>query len=415
MELRKVFISLECLFAYIVCQEEVTFYIALQSCRVKFTPEEDMLLGLDLFSGVGGISYALKDIVKPIAYCDWEEEARLVLRARMESGHIPRAPICEDVRNLNKAWLRKASGKKPDCVLAGFPCVGFSSAGSRAGFENEESALFFEILRIVDEFPSVKLLFLENVPGVVKNGLDIIAGELCVKRGFKLRWTLMSACEVGAPQKRRRWYAIAYRGTAALAKLGWNDLYDKQIPHKWDLKRAPVRMVAKKPYKRTARHRLLGNSVVPAAIRWGYKFLSSKEAEDSLRPTLHKPSHGEVEATGKTLVWRKLTARKKTHVPDFKLVFDPAVYKAPAHAVRTEKTITKVQYARTFATPTTSYHATFFLTPRNKLMLATQLRFERNTPDHLRGAFVNVAFVEWLMGYPVGFSDDLSKKIKIIS
>lgn len=367
------------------------------------------MYGLDLFSGVGGISYAIKDIVTPIAYCDWELEARKVLQARMRSGHIASAPICEDVRKLDKAWVRKnCAGRKPECILAGFPCVGFSTAGSRAGFENEESALFFEILRIIDDFPSVRMLFLENVPGVVKNGLDVISKELCKKRGFNLRWTLASACEVGAPQKRRRWYAIAYRGNEMPA-LKWDPKYDSVLPHKWDLKRAPIRMVPKKPYNRTARHRLLGNSVVPAAIRWGYQYLSmkSKESERTV-PSGHCPPHGAIVKEGSVWVVKAFRNREREGVncPDFKLVFDPKLYVAPPNAVRTDKTITTVQHAKTFATPTTSYHATYFLTPRNKMMLATQLRFERNTPDHLRGAYVNVAFVEWLMGYPIGFTLD---------
>lgn len=366
-----------------------------------------VLLGLDLFSGVGGIAYAIGDVVKPVAYCDWEVEARDVLAARMRSGHIPQAPICNDVRELTPQWLKKhaGSGVKPDAIMAGFPCVGFSTAGSRKGFENEESKMFFEILRIIDDFPSVKVLFLENVPGVIKNGMGVIAQELCKKRGFNLMWTLMSACEVGAPQKRRRWYAIAYKGNKKPV-LGWNQEYEKRLPSTWNLKRAPVRMVLKKPHNRIARHRLLGNSVVPAAIRQGYKNLTAPgiKLKASASGKIH--AHGAILQDAKTQKWvmYKHAVPMRVKCPDFKLAFNPTLYEAPPNAVRTDKTLTTIQHAKVFATPTTSYHATYFLTPRNANMLATQLRFEINTPNHLRTGYTNVEFVEWLMGYPIGFT-----------
>jgi hypothetical protein len=36
--------------------------------------------------------------------------------------------------------------------------------------------------------------------------------------------------------------------------------------------------------------------------------------------------------------------------------------------------------------------------------LGTFLRFERNTPDEIRGMRTNPTFVEWLMGFPDGWT-----------
>lgn len=49
-----------------------------------------MLNGLDLFSGIGGISLALEPWVRPIAYCENDKYAQGVLLSRMSCGDIPK-------------------------------------------------------------------------------------------------------------------------------------------------------------------------------------------------------------------------------------------------------------------------------------------------------------------------------------
>ena len=52
-----------------------------------------MLNGLDLFSGIGGITLALAPWVHPIAYCEIDRYAQSVLLSRMADAAIPTAPI----------------------------------------------------------------------------------------------------------------------------------------------------------------------------------------------------------------------------------------------------------------------------------------------------------------------------------
>jgi site-specific DNA-cytosine methylase len=68
-----------------------------------------MLYGLDLFSGIGGISEALKDYVRPVCYCENDPYAAGVLFSRMLDGSISRAPIFPDVRRLNKKILGRCA------------------------------------------------------------------------------------------------------------------------------------------------------------------------------------------------------------------------------------------------------------------------------------------------------------------
>lgn len=73
--------------------------------------------GLDLFSGIGGISYALREYIKPIAFCEIDAYCQGVLLSRMATGDIERAPIRDDIRTLNG----KEFGGAVDIIVGGFP------------------------------------------------------------------------------------------------------------------------------------------------------------------------------------------------------------------------------------------------------------------------------------------------------
>lgn len=81
--------------------------------------------GLDLFSGIGGITLALSEWVRPIAYCEIDKYAQAVLISRMSDGLLPAAPICTDVRKLDGRAFRGLV----DIIYGGFPCQDLSVAG----------------------------------------------------------------------------------------------------------------------------------------------------------------------------------------------------------------------------------------------------------------------------------------------
>jgi len=161
--------------------------------------------GLDLFSGIGGLTVALQDWVKPVAYCEIEQYARAVLLSRMSEGELPVAPIWDDVQTLKKEHVPVTI----DIIYGGFPCQDISAAGRREGIqEGNRSGLFFEIMRLADEFKP-RYLFLENVPNIRTKGLDVVLKEL-TERGYDCVWTVLSAAEVGALHVRKRWWLLAY-------------------------------------------------------------------------------------------------------------------------------------------------------------------------------------------------------------
>lgn len=168
-----------------------------------------MLNGLDLFSGIGGITEALMPWVRPIAYCEIDRFSQAVLLSRMDRGEIPIAPIWDNVISLGAAQLPPI-----DIVYGGFPCQDISIAGNGKGLEGERSGLFFEIARLAREIRPT-FLFLENVPAIRTRGLGTVI-EALASLGYDCRWTMLSAAEIGAPHKRERWFLLAYANSAKL-------------------------------------------------------------------------------------------------------------------------------------------------------------------------------------------------------
>lgn len=161
------------------------------------------LYGLDLFSGIGGLTKALDGYVRPVAYCDVEPYARAVLLSRMATGDIPAAPIWDDVTTLRGSVLPRI-----DIIYGGFPCQDISVAGKQVGLGGERSGLFFEIMRLARE-TKAEWLFLENVSNIRTKGLGSVLKELDAS-GFDCRWGLLSAADVGANHKRERWFLLAH-------------------------------------------------------------------------------------------------------------------------------------------------------------------------------------------------------------
>jgi DNA (cytosine-5)-methyltransferase 1 len=178
--------------------------------------------GLDLFSGIGGNTLALRQYIKTIAYCEADRHAQSVLLSRMGDGSIEPAPIWDDIKTLRGSLFDVPI----DIIFGGFPCQDISVAGRGEGIvEGNRSGLFYEIVRLAKEIkPS--FLFLENVPAIRTRGLDTVIREL-TEIGYDLRWTMLSAADVGANHKRERWFLLAYspsgRGERKLREISGKD------------------------------------------------------------------------------------------------------------------------------------------------------------------------------------------------
>ena len=160
--------------------------------------------GLDLFSGIGGLTVALQEWVKPVAYCEIDKYCQGVLLSRMATNDIANAPIWDDITSFP---LESFTGEI-DIIYGGFPCQDISVAGNGAGLEGKRSGLFFEIMRLSKEIKP-KFIFLENVPAITTRGGLRVVREIA-EMGYDCRWCIISAASVGARHRRERWFLLAH-------------------------------------------------------------------------------------------------------------------------------------------------------------------------------------------------------------
>lgn len=235
-----------------------------------------MLNGLDLFSGIGGLTLALQPWVRPVTYCESNRYCQSVLLSRMQEGNIGIAPIWDDVRTLRISWLPKI-----DIIYAGFPCQDISTAGFNRGLGGQQSSLFYQITRLAEKLrPS--FIFLENIAQGINRFEQEIAQELS-RIGFEARTIKVSAFQIGANQERLRWFCLAYSDRKQLWKQcrrrkGTDREEEEEYlrPSWWNRTPKLPRMVDGISY-RVDRISALGNSVVPLQARQAFKCLVGLE------------------------------------------------------------------------------------------------------------------------------------------
>ena len=122
-----------------------------------------MLKVLSLFSGIGAFEKALERLNiehKVLAYCEIDKFAS---KAYSIIHGIPEEKNLRDVTIVD-IW---DVDEPVDLITYGFPCQDISNAGKQQGFTDEDgnrtrSGLFFEALRIIDEYRP-KFAIAENV------------------------------------------------------------------------------------------------------------------------------------------------------------------------------------------------------------------------------------------------------------
>ena len=183
---------------------------------------------LDLFSGIGGFSYAAEKLIggyETVAFCEMDEFCQKVLKK-----HWPQVPIFDDVRTLDAARLGRI-----DIVTGGYPCQPFSQAGRRQG-EEDERHLWPEMLRIIKSCQP-RYVLAENVAGHVTMGLDQVLTDL-EDQGYTTRAIIVPACAKNAPHRRDRVWIIGqyvgyteHNGSSA-TKIRGSDIEDAEWPQK---------------------------------------------------------------------------------------------------------------------------------------------------------------------------------------
>jgi DNA (cytosine-5)-methyltransferase 1 len=156
-----------------------------------------MLTAIDLFSGIGGFTYAgHKAGFKTIAFAEIN-------------------PFCNEVLKKNFPDIRNYGDVKEfsyqqhvNLITGGFPCQPFSIAGKKRGKEDARY-LWKEFYRIIKECKPCWVVA-ENVIGIVKMELDNIFTDL-ENEGYTSEAFIIPACAANSPHRRERIWLIAHR------------------------------------------------------------------------------------------------------------------------------------------------------------------------------------------------------------
>lgn len=161
---------------------------------------------VDLFSGAGGLSLGLKQAGwDPIYAQDYWQDAVDTYRINL-SGHTAE---CGDIHDLDHHRLLKVLPSRPDWIVGGPPCQGYSTVGKRHRGD-KRNGLFKQFRRVVaDVRPNGFLI--ENVLGLRDMGFEAEVARTFEELGYSVGWNIVTAADHGVPQLRRRVIFVGHR------------------------------------------------------------------------------------------------------------------------------------------------------------------------------------------------------------
>lgn len=180
--------------------------------RIATFFEKELMIGIDLFSGAGGMSLGAKT-----AGIDVQQvvEADLHAASTYLANHKPKHGLFND--DIRKYKPKKIEGRDNEGVIVfgGPPCQGFSTSNQRTRtLSNENNWLFEEFIRVVTEIIPDWVVF-ENVKGILETEDGYFVEKITEKLellGYTTTSKVLNSTEFGIPQRRSRFFIIARLG-----------------------------------------------------------------------------------------------------------------------------------------------------------------------------------------------------------
>ena len=299
-----------------------------------------MLKSIDLFAGVGGIrmgfDQAFGEEIKTVFVCEWDAHAQKTYKANFEDDF----EIAGDITQVKEEEVPEF-----DICLAGFPCVAFSLAGKRMGFQDlykgqSRGILFMDVVRIC-EYHKPKVIFCENVKNLVNHDRGHtfkVIKEAFETIGYTVYHKVLNSKDFGVPQNRERIYMVAFRNDLGVEGFEFPEGTDnsKTIRDILEEKAVPAKYYLSTQYWQTllnhkARHESKGNGFgyeirdldgIAGAIVCGgmgrERNLIIDDRQKDLTPTTH------IKGTVNELGIRKMTPREWARLQGF-----PDTFKLP--------------------------------------------------------------------------------------
>lgn len=160
---------------------------------------------ISLFSGAGGMDLGFIQAGFEIIWANDVFTEAISTYKRNIGNHI----VNGDVRLISSNQIPN----KPDVIIGGFPCQGFSINNKNRSMKDQRNFLYKEMLRIIrDKKP--KMFVAENVKGLLSmergQVFEMIKSDF-EKIGYYVEARILNAAEYGVPQQRERLVIIGSR------------------------------------------------------------------------------------------------------------------------------------------------------------------------------------------------------------
>jgi DNA (cytosine-5)-methyltransferase 1 len=170
------------------------------------TRKNQSIQAIDLFCGVGGLSYGLAASgIEVVAGIDVDPACKYPYEANVKAKFIE-----QSVREIKGADLQRLYAKGVIRLLAGCaPCQPFSTLAKGNRKKGDEKwSLLEEFARLVDELEP-DLVTMENVPRVSNHAPFKSFLATLKKAGYKFDWDRIKCADIGIPQTRSRFVLVA--------------------------------------------------------------------------------------------------------------------------------------------------------------------------------------------------------------
>lgn len=166
---------------------------------------------IDLFAGVGGLSYGFSKMSEFNIVAANEIEKDISIAYKLNHPEVTMLNC--DINNLTKDVLLEATkGQTIDIVVGGPPCQSYSTLGKRQ--MDERANLFMQYKRVLKILKPKAFVF-ENVVGILSmdhgNLFKQIKSEF-EELGYTLKHDTLDAVNYGVPQHRERVILVGFKG-----------------------------------------------------------------------------------------------------------------------------------------------------------------------------------------------------------
>ncbi|XP_040574729.1 tRNA (cytosine(38)-C(5))-methyltransferase [Lepeophtheirus salmonis] len=159
---------------------------------------------LELFSGIGGMRYALEKALEGRRGKAVFEALEINPSAVEVYSHN-----FQPIRSKNVHGLSKMDLRSYDILLMSPPCQPFTRQGHQRGLQDKRSEPFIQVMNIIPKLTSLKGVLLENVAGFETSEAHSLL--LSTFSNWKIREFLICPTSFGIPNSRLRYYFLAVK------------------------------------------------------------------------------------------------------------------------------------------------------------------------------------------------------------